>query len=43
MNGDMSPGTAPTGAIDWASESHVGAVVDHEACSSQTVRSTTLR
>lgn len=30
MNGDMSPGTAPTGAIDWASESHVGAVVDHQ-------------
>lgn len=30
MNGDTSPGTAPTGAIDWASRSHVGAIVDAE-------------
>lgn len=29
MNDDTPPGTAPTGAVDWASKSHVGAIVDH--------------
>ncbi len=30
MKDDTSRGTAPTGSVDWASASHVGAVVDHE-------------
>lgn len=30
MNDDIRPSDAPTGAVDWASEQHVGAIVDHD-------------